>query len=117
MTSPAIHPGSLLTIDALPIPEVAGILSLTALLENDYVGHRYDLAYIALTPIKAYDLTNFRVGFAMPRWSAFLFANNLFNEKAYLAYQGQIGAYVPTFNRVTTNQPLTIGIDVSYKFR
>jgi iron complex outermembrane receptor protein len=92
-------------------------LSLTALLENDYVGHRYDLAYIALTPIKAYDLTNFRVGFAMPRWSAFLFANNLFNEKAYLAYQGQIGAYVPTFNRVTTNQPLTIGIDVSYKFR
>ncbi len=32
--TPTLHPGSLLTIDALPIPEVASILALTARLEH-----------------------------------------------------------------------------------
>jgi aspartate carbamoyltransferase catalytic subunit len=44
MTSPeTLHPGSLLTIDALPIPEVASILSLTARLEAMPAGEKAKL--------------------------------------------------------------------------
>jgi iron complex outermembrane receptor protein len=91
-------------------------LALISHVENSYVGARRDLGFLQLTPAPAYNLTNLRAGVASERWTATVFANNLFNKVAILAYQGQLAASIPLFDRAVTNQPRTIGLDVSYRF-
>jgi iron complex outermembrane receptor protein len=49
-------------------------------------------------------------------WEASLFANNLFNKHAWLEDLVQESLGNPSFNRVVTNQPLTIGVDLTYKY-
>ena len=94
----------------------------TAQVENSYTGQRYSLAFPygfstngAYTPDKSYDLTNIRIGIAAPRgWSATVFANNVFNKHAQLENLYQEALPDAAFNRVVTNQPLTIGMDLTY---
>ena len=95
----------------------------TARVENTYVGSRLDLTFPpgfgtgALTPLPSYDLTNIRAGIhADAGWGAALFANNLFNKQAYLENMVQLTLANPSYNRVITNQPLTIGVDLTYTF-
>jgi iron complex outermembrane receptor protein len=99
-------------------------LKFTAKIENTYTGRRYSLAfpepntpYGQYVPMAAYDLTNIRGGFNYrDTWTATLFVDNLFNKHAQLEslYPENLGS--AAYNRVITNQPLTGGIDVSYKF-
>ena len=67
----------------------------------------------------AYDLTNFRMGLEGGRWAAVLFAKNLLNKRALLTdtNQGNVSLNIPTFDRVAVSQPLTLGIDLSYRLR
>jgi iron complex outermembrane recepter protein len=44
-----------------------------------------------------------------------LFANNLTNKHAYLEDVAQLGLPNAAYNRVATNQPRTIGIDLTYR--
>ncbi|MDB5363946.1 MAG: TonB-dependent receptor [Rhodospirillales bacterium] len=96
----------------------------TARLENSYVGQRYSLAFPvgftlngAYTPLPAYDLTNIRFGIqSSDGWSASFFVNNLFNTQAQLENLLQETLPSAAYNRVLTNQPLTGGLDVSYRF-
>ena len=102
--------------------------TIVGLLENDYVGARIDVPYglglsiyggatqAALVHLAAYDLTNLRAGLQKSTWSAFLFANNILNKKVLLDPQPQIGIALTTFQRYTVNQPLTVGVDINYKF-
>jgi outer membrane receptor protein involved in Fe transport len=97
---------------------------LTAKLENSYTGQRYSLAfpepytpYGAYVPMAAYDLTNIRASIKYrDAWTIALFVNNVFNKHAQLEslYPENLGS--AAFNRVITNQPLTAGIDLTYKF-
>ncbi len=93
-----------------------------ARIENVYTGTRVDLTFPGgfpdtQSPLPGYDLTNLRVGIAADSgWSATLFANNLFNKRAFLENTVQLTLANASFNRVATNQPLTIGIDTSYRF-
>src|SRR5579862_1696746 len=96
--------------------EISDEMSFTARIENDYVGIRRDATYYQFNHLPAYDLTNVRVGVTENDWSAFLFANNLFDKKAWIADTSSLSSNLPTYNRVATNQPLTVGIDVSYHF-
>jgi len=95
---------------------------LVARAENVYTGSRVDLTFPAgvpntQTPLAGYDLTNIRIGIAADAgWSATLFANNLFNKRASLENTVQLTLANANFNRVATNQPLTIGVDASYHF-
>jgi iron complex outermembrane recepter protein len=93
-------------------------------LENAYVGRRYSLAfpygyslngeYIRLP---SYDLTNLRATLlSSDNWDASLFANNLFNKRAELESLFQENLPSAAFNRIVTNQPRTIGVDVTYRF-
>jgi len=50
-------------------------------------------------------------------WSTFIFANNVTNKHASLDNMIQLTLPSPEYNRVQTNQPLTIGIGLSYRFR
>jgi iron complex outermembrane recepter protein len=91
-------------------------LTLTARAENDYVDRRVDAAFYSRTPIPSYDLTNIRAGVSENNWSAFLFVNNVFNTRAWLGTNNNISINTPAYNRIATNMPLTVGLDVSYRF-
>jgi iron complex outermembrane recepter protein len=103
-------------------------LTFVGVLENDYVGSRIDIPYgltlslydnstqSAIVHLASYDLTNLRFGVESNNWSAFVFATNLANRKVLLDPQPQIDLALPTFQRYTVNQPLTVGIDLNYKF-
>jgi len=96
----------------------------TAKLENSYTGRRYSLAFPvpynafgAYIPLAAYDLTNIRAGIRSEAgWSATVFVNNVFNKHAQLENLYTENLASAAFNEVVTNQPLTAGIDLSYKF-
>ena len=104
--------------------EINNDLTFTAKLENTYTGQRYSLAfpepytpYGAYVPMAAYDLTNIRAGLKFrSEWTASVFVNNVFNKHAQLEslYPENLGD--AAFNRIITNQPLTAGVDLSYKF-
>ena len=90
-------------------------MNLTARIENSYVAGHYD-ATAQLNHLPSYNLTNLRVGVEGDRWSAVLFAKNLFNERALLTDVAAINVSIPQFNRIAVSQPLTVGIDVSYHY-
>ncbi len=99
-------------------------LTFTAKVENSYTGPRYSLAFPepytasgAYVPMAAYDLTNIRAGLKYGDvWSATVFVDNVFNKHAQLEslYPENLGD--AAFNRVITNQPLTAGVDLTYKY-
>jgi outer membrane receptor protein involved in Fe transport len=95
--------------------DITSGIALTTRLENDYVGARTDATY-AINHLPSYDLTNLRAGVEGGRWSAVVFARNLFNERAILSNGFQINVNVPTFNRAVETQPLTVGVDLRYHF-
>jgi iron complex outermembrane receptor protein len=95
--------------------DLVGALLFVTHIENDYVGRRTDVTY-GVNNLPAYDLTNFRFGVEGERWSAMVFARNVFNERAILTNAFQINLNIPTFNREVVTQPLTVGLDLSFHF-
>jgi len=94
---------------------ITGDLGFLARIQDDFVGSRTDATY-AINQLPSYNLAYLRTGVETKRWSAILFAKNLFNKSAYLNNINQISVNLPTYNRVSVSQPLTIGIDLSYRF-
>jgi len=92
--------------------------TLTARAENTYTGTRIDITTAnPKTRLPAYDLANMRVGLlSEDGWGASLFANNIFNKRAQLENTVQLSLGEPSFNRVQTNQPLTVGLDLTYRY-
>jgi iron complex outermembrane receptor protein len=95
--------------------------------ETVYVGPRYSLSFLyypgyvengEYTQLPGYLLTNFRVGIESQQntWSVSLFVNNAFNKQASLEYLYSETQPSAAFNRVVSNQPLTAGVDLSYRF-
>lgn len=92
-------------------------------LENTYTGNRVDLGTAngivnnSQSPLPSYDLTSLRAGInSEDGWGAALFVNNLTNKHAYLENVAQLTLPNASYNRVATNQPRTIGVDVNYHF-
>jgi iron complex outermembrane receptor protein len=95
----------------------------TARVDNTYVASRLDLTFPPgfgtgeLTSLPSYDLTNIRAGIhSGAGWGVAVFANNVFNKQAYLENMTQLTLANASYNRVITNQPLTIGADLTYTF-
>jgi len=91
----------------------------------NYVGSRSELTLFAGSPVTAepgyqslpsYDLTDVRISLSKDRWTIAVFANNLFDEHAQLAYLNINSFNLYSYNRVVTNQPRTIGLDLSVKY-
>jgi outer membrane receptor protein involved in Fe transport len=99
-------------------------LVFSAEIENTYTGRRYSLAfpypnnaYGQYVPMAAYDLTNIRFGLTSHgALKATLFVNNVFNKHAQLESLYTENLASAGFNQIVTNQPLTGGIDLSYRF-
>jgi len=90
-------------------------LAFTARIENDYVGSRTDSTY-SINQLPAYDLTSVRAGVEGGRWSATLFVTNVFNERALLNNVSMVSVNLPTYNRFVVSQPMTVGLDLNYRF-
>jgi hypothetical protein len=56
------------------------------------------------------------VGVESDHWSAVFFTTNVFNKRIILNNAQQISINLPTYNRATVSQPLTVGIDLNYHF-
>jgi outer membrane receptor protein involved in Fe transport len=95
---------------------------LTAEVDNGYVGSRYSLNFLypyqstgEYLKLPSYDLTNLRIGIQSPNgWGVNLFATNLFNKQASLENLFQETEPSAAFSRVLTNQPLTVGVNLTY---
>jgi len=95
--------------------DIADNLALISRIENNYVAGHTDATF-AINHLPSYDLTNLRAGVEGAHWSAVLFATNLFNVKALLTDAPAINVNAATFNRIAVSQPLTIGVDLNYRF-
>jgi iron complex outermembrane receptor protein len=89
-------------------------LALIGRVDNNYVGSRIDTTAQA-NYLPSYDLTNLRAGIEGSNWTVALFANNVTNRVALLTNASAINVNVQTFNRTAMAQPLTFGIDLSFR--
>jgi iron complex outermembrane recepter protein len=90
--------------------------AFTGRLSNSYVGPETDIEYTYAT-LPSYDLVGVRFGLVSDRLSAYLFGDNLADKRAELGINTTAFAWtIPSVERVVTNQPRTIGIDINYKF-
>ncbi len=94
---------------------LANDLNFVSRLTNSYVSGIQDITFTR-NSLPAYDLVALRAGVESGRWSAVLFADNLTNEMALLGNTGALSANISILNRVATNQPRTIGVDLNFKF-
>jgi iron complex outermembrane recepter protein len=69
-----------------------------------------------INTLPSYDILGARGGVQAEHWTALVFVDNLTNKVAQLSDTTPLSTYVPILNRVATNQPRTIGLDLSYKF-
>jgi outer membrane receptor protein involved in Fe transport len=92
-----------------------GGLSLVARANNSYIDSIQDLTY-ARNSLPPYDLVGLRMGVEKDQWTALLFVDNVTNKVALLGDNGALSANVNIFNRVATNQPRTIGVDLNFKY-
>ncbi len=90
-------------------------LNFIARATNTYVDDIQDLTY-ARNTLPPYDLVGARTGVDADKWSAVLFVDNATNKVALLSDTGALSANISILNRVTTNQPRTIGVDLNFKF-
>ncbi|HUN24758.1 MAG TPA: TonB-dependent receptor [Steroidobacteraceae bacterium] len=93
-----------------------GDVSFTGRLSNSYVGPETDIEYTYAT-LPPYDLIGLRFGLTGKRLSGYLFADNLTDKRADLGINTTAFAWtIPSVERVVTNQPRTIGVDLTYSF-
>jgi iron complex outermembrane recepter protein len=95
-----------------PLPNSMNIVARAT---NSYVDTIQDITY-ARNTLPPYDIVGARLGVEGARWSAMAFIDNAANKLALLSDTGALSANVSIFNRVTTNQPRTIGADLNFKF-
>ncbi|MDE2304535.1 MAG: TonB-dependent receptor [Gammaproteobacteria bacterium] len=98
-----------------------GDATLHSLLETTYMGSRVDTTFPqgvtdTQTPLSPYALTNLRVGMRWDKFDVTAFATNVFDKRATLEFLTQLTLPNPGYNRVETNQPRTVGVDLSYRF-
>jgi hypothetical protein len=89
---------------------------LSVRVSDSYVGSSRDIAFSS-EQLAPYNLIGARFGLTADKWSAFLFGDNLTNKHAELGVNTSSFAFqAPSLVRVATNQPRTIGVDLSYRF-
>ena len=103
---------------------LGGSYAFTARFENSYTGPRYSIFFSnpyeftgTYRQLPGYDLINVRAGVKFREtWSATVFVNNLTNKHAQLESMFTENEPQPDFARVVTNQPLTAGVDLTYRY-
>jgi iron complex outermembrane receptor protein len=88
---------------------------LVARASNVFVGSMTDVSY-AINEVPSHDIVNLRLTLNLARADVALYLDNAGNTRAILGNTNALSFNVATFNRVATNQPRTVGLDVNYYF-
>ena len=86
--------------------------SLFVLATNAFNSTSQDLTY-TVNNLPSRDLTNIRFGLESSCWSASLFIDNVLNRQLSLANAPGFLGNMPSYQRVATNQPLTVGLELN----
>ena len=92
-----------------------GRFNFLALIENSFASDRQEITYQVFT-LPSWDVANIRLGLKTHTWTAVLFVDNVFNRQFPQEYLNLIVNTGPPYSRIATNQPLTVGVDLSYSF-
>jgi iron complex outermembrane receptor protein len=102
---------------SLAYASTVGDYQVTARAAYSFVGSSYDVAYFFAYKLPSYSLVNARVGLGQGAWTADLFCDNLTNRVALITANNTSFQFnIPQQVRYSTNQPRTVGVQVSYKF-
>jgi iron complex outermembrane receptor protein len=96
--------------------DVGNGLAMTARVGATYVGNRIDVTY-ARNELPEYTIADVRLKLAGSHWSGALFVDNFTNKIASINNVTALSVNLPTYNRVATNQPRTIGLQVHYNYK
>jgi len=99
----------------LRFEQPVGDRNLVFQLRNAYASSSYDLSY-QINQLPSRDTMGLRVGLDTKHWSAYLFADNVLNQHQRLENINLLSYTAPPYNRVATNQPLTVGLTVEVGF-
>jgi iron complex outermembrane receptor protein len=91
-------------------------LDLISSIDYNFVSNRIESDRGKFVQMPHYSLTNIRLGVRKDHWQASLFANNVFNTHTLVGVTGNEIDVIPAFISDVSNQPRTVGVDVSYKF-
>ena len=80
-----------------------------------YVGPMQDITYVR-NNLPGYALVNARAGLNSDKYSVSLFCDNVTNKLAFLTNNVAQTVNIPSLNRLITNQPRTIGVDMQVHF-
>ena len=80
-----------------------------------YVGPMQDITYVR-NNLPGYALVNARAGLNSDKYSVSLFCDNVTNKLAFLTNNVAQTVNIPSLNRLITNQPRTIGVDLQVHF-
>jgi iron complex outermembrane recepter protein len=92
-----------------------GDLTWVAQARNSYTSSSYDLSY-QINRLPSRDTLGLRTGVETRKWSAYLFVDNALNQHQALENIDLLSYTGPPYNRVATNQPLTAGVTLGFKF-
>jgi iron complex outermembrane recepter protein len=84
-------------------------------LRNAYESSSYDLSY-QINQLPSRDTMGLRTGLETKRWSAYLFVDNVLNQRQKLENINLLSYTAPPYNRIATNQPLTVGLTFEVGF-
>lgn len=94
---------------------ITGDYDLIARASNVIVASSKAQTYF-LTTLPGYDIVKARIGVVNDRWSGFLYVDNPTNRAAFLDNVQNYLLNIPSLNRVSTNQPRTVGLSLDYSF-
>jgi iron complex outermembrane recepter protein len=86
--------------------------TLVASINDQFVDARHD----ALGSLPAYDVINAQVGTERGPWRVYLFGNNITDKRILVSDDNSLSLNIPSYNRISEGIPLTIGLNLSYKF-
>jgi outer membrane receptor protein involved in Fe transport len=90
---------------------------VTARLDAAYVGEATDVAYFFGNILPSYTISNFRVIVDRDKWSSQFYIDNLTDKRALMTSNNTSFQFnIPHVVRYSTNQPRTIGVQLSYRF-
>jgi iron complex outermembrane receptor protein len=96
---------------------IFGAYIFTARIVDSYVGPVVDESFYPIINLPIYDIVNIRFGIDNRKWSANLFVNNLTNARPWLSSNNTSFQFnSPTYVRISTDQPLTGGVEISYHY-
>lgn len=64
----------------------------------------------------SFDIADLRIGFTSASWEVAVFVKNVFDERAQFTQVDTLAQLIPSFSRVVTNRPRTVGISATYGF-